>query len=54
MNFFNRVQHCSDHFSNVTITFAFKDRATEVILEQTKVPTADYERTKEGWNQHFW
>jgi len=44
----------ANHFSTVTIKLSPSQGGTKVELEQTRVPIDDFERTKSGWNSHFW
>ena len=44
----------ANHYSTVTIQLTPGDRCTNVSLEQTGVPSSDYERTRGGWEQFFW
>jgi activator of HSP90 ATPase len=43
-----------EHYSNVTIDLTQKDDGTELRLTQTGVPTSEYDRTKEGWQNYYW
>jgi len=43
-----------EHYSNVTIELTQKDDGTELRLTQTGIPTAEYDRTKEGWLNYYW
>ena len=43
-----------EHYSTVTIELCEKDSGTELKLTQTGVPEAEYERTKQGWNNYYW
>jgi len=44
----------AEHYSTVNIQLVPNDRTTVVTLEQTDVPSSDFERTKGGWEQFFW
>jgi len=44
----------ADHHSLVTITLKPVKNGTEVSLQQSRVPSDDFDRTKEGWHSHFW
>jgi activator of HSP90 ATPase len=43
-----------EHYSNVVIELKQKEDCTELQLTQTGIPASDYERTKEGWRNHYW
>ena len=40
-------------FSTVTFTMA-KHNGTKLTLTQKDIPSADYERTRSGWNNYYW
>lgn len=45
----------ADHYSQVTIEIEDKGGSKCFVkLTQTGVPEADYERTRSGWEEHFW
>lgn len=44
----------AEHFSTVTMDIDEKDDGTELKLTQTGVPDAEYERTRQGWNNFYW
>lgn len=43
-----------EHYSNVTLEFRQKDDCTELRLTQTGIPSREYDKTKEGWKNHYW
>lgn len=44
-----------DHFSKAIIQFDCEEAGTTLMkLEHSNIPTADLERTKQGWKQNFW
>lgn len=43
-----------EHYSNVTLELRQKDDCTELVLTQTGIPIGDYEKTREGWKNHYW
>lgn len=43
----------SGHTSHVTILLEEKDDHTELILEQTCVPVADINSTKQNWSRYY-
>lgn len=43
-----------EHYSTVTIELTQKDDRTELKFLQTGIPSSDFERTKNGWNQYYW
>ncbi|XP_015785084.1 activator of 90 kDa heat shock protein ATPase homolog 1 [Tetranychus urticae] len=42
-----------NHFSDVNITFDEKSDETIITVEQTGVPSSDYERTETGWRTYY-
>lgn len=44
----------ADHYSHVTIEIEDKGPKCLVKLTQTGVPDADFDRTRIGWEEHFW
>ncbi|KAJ8044334.1 Activator of 90 kDa heat shock protein ATPase-like 1 [Holothuria leucospilota] len=43
-----------EHYSTVTMVFEQKPDHTVLKLKQTGVPSSDFERTRQGWKDHFW
>ncbi|PIK42889.1 putative activator of 90 kDa heat shock protein ATPase-like 1-like [Apostichopus japonicus] len=43
-----------EHYSTVTLEFEQKPDHTLLKLRQTEVPANDFERTYQGWKNHFW
>jgi activator of HSP90 ATPase len=44
----------ADHYSQVTIEIEDKGTKCLVRLTQTGVPDSDFDRTRVGWEEHFW
>jgi len=42
-----------EHYSDVTLLLEEKEDHTLVILEQTGIPSSDFERTENGWKQMY-
>lgn len=43
-----------EHYSTVTMEFKEKEDSTDLVLTQTGIPEAEYDRTVQGWQQHYW
>lgn len=43
-----------EHYSNVTLAFRNRDDCTELRLTQTGIPSGEFDKTKEGWKNHYW
>lgn len=43
-----------NHYSTVTIEFKGDNESCELHLTQKGVPSSDLQRTKEGWETHYW
>lgn len=44
----------AEHYSTVTIDITAKDSKCLVKLTQTDIPETDFDRTRLGWEEHFW
>lgn len=42
------------HFSDVTIDIEQKADCTELTLTQEGVPQGEADRTRDGWQRHYW
>jgi len=50
-----RMKHWPEgHFSVVTIKLSQSSNCTTLTLSQTGVPSAEADRTKEGWKNYYW
>ncbi|XP_050406800.2 activator of 90 kDa heat shock protein ATPase homolog 1 isoform X2 [Patella vulgata] len=43
-----------EHYSTVTIELTEKEDCTDLHIQQVGIPDADYDRTVQGWQNHFW
>lgn len=43
-----------NHFSQLTLDFGDKSGKTLLTLTQQGIPSSDFERTREGWENYFW
>lgn len=43
-----------EHYSKVVIELSQQADGTELRLSQTGIPTNDFDRTKEGWQNYYW
>jgi len=43
-----------EHYSNVTIELTQKADGVDLRLSQSGIPTNDFDRTKEGWQNYYW
>ena len=44
----------AEHYSHVTIEITDKGSKSLVKLTQTGIPESDFDRTRLGWEEHFW
>lgn len=44
----------AEHYSTVTIEITDKGSKCSVKLTQTDIPETDFDRTRLGWEEHFW
>lgn len=43
-----------DHFSDVTLDLNQKEDCTQLTLTQVGVPQSEVDRTRDGWQRHYW
>jgi len=44
----------SGHFSTVTLEFKSHTNGVKLVLTQSGIPASDFDRTRSGWESHFW
>jgi activator of HSP90 ATPase len=43
-----------EHYSAVTLDISEGDSGTQLQITQTQIPEAEFERTKQGWQEYYW